>query len=83
MTKFGITTMPRSVVDTLALARTSAELGFSASGVGDGHFPHKELYSVITATLLSTSSITVVPTTTNNIARSWSVHASSARTLTS
>jgi alkanesulfonate monooxygenase SsuD/methylene tetrahydromethanopterin reductase-like flavin-dependent oxidoreductase (luciferase family) len=81
MTRFGIATMPRSARETIEIAQTSEACGFTTFGVGDGHFLHHELYSVVTAVLCSTSAIAVGPTTTNNVARRWSVHASAARTL--
>lgn len=81
MPQFGIATMPRSIHEAVEIARASEATGFTAFGVGDGHFLHHELYSVITASLLSTTSIRVGPIATNNVVRSWSVHASAARTL--
>lgn len=80
-TEFGICGMPRSIRQTVRLAAVSEELGFAAFGVGDGHFLHHDLYPVITAALLNTSSIKVAPCTSNTVARNWSVHASSARAL--
>jgi alkanesulfonate monooxygenase SsuD/methylene tetrahydromethanopterin reductase-like flavin-dependent oxidoreductase (luciferase family) len=80
-TEFGICGMPRSIRQTVRLAAVSEESGFAAFGVGDGHYLHHDLYPVITAALLKTSSIKIAPCTSNTVARNWSVHASSARAL--
>ena len=79
--EFGICAMPRSIRQTIQLAAVSEELGFEAFGIGDGHFLHHDLYAVLTAALLNTSTIKIAPCTSNTVARNWSVHAATARAL--
>jgi alkanesulfonate monooxygenase SsuD/methylene tetrahydromethanopterin reductase-like flavin-dependent oxidoreductase (luciferase family) len=81
MTEFGISGLPRSIRSFVDLAKVTEECGFDAFGVGDGHFLHHDVYPVITVALLATEAIKIAPTTSNTVARSWSVHAASARAL--
>jgi 5,10-methylenetetrahydromethanopterin reductase len=73
--------MPRSQQDLQAVARATEAGGFWGLGVGDSHFLYHELYTSITACLLGTSRVAVGPYVTNNVSRSWSVHAAAARAL--
>ena len=49
----GFTRMPRSQQDLQAVARAVEAGGFWGLGVGDSHFLYHELYTSITACLMS------------------------------
>lgn len=81
MPRVGFICVPHSAALAIEMARAAEDGGLYGIGIGDSQARYMELYSVATACLAATDTLTVGAIVTNPVTRHWTVHAAAARTL--